>query len=101
MSLAASARNQGNRKLQPGEIAAGADLIDHRKLSYSTAPELEAIGYKTIPTPLAGRPLHASILLKPCETTLSPEEAKALSDLLQQNLIQNPNYVKPVKPPKK
>ena len=33
--------------------------------------------------------------------TLSPEEAKALSDLLQQNQIPNPNYVKAVKPPKK
>jgi hypothetical protein len=89
-----------NSKLEPGAVAAGAN-IQHPNLTYSTWPELNDIGYKTIPTPLPGRPLHASILLKPGETMLSPEEAKALSDLLQQNLVPNPNYVKPVKPPKK
>ena len=92
-----SAAMDPNGMLEPGPIAAGADITRHKQLTYSTAPELVGIGYTTIPTPLGGRPLHASILLKPGETTLSPEEAKLLSELLQQNRMLNPNYVKPPK----
>jgi len=86
-----------NGILEPGPIAAGADLTRHKQLTYNRAPVLEGKGYRTIPTPLEGRPLHASILLKPGETTLSNEEAAMLSELLQYYRMLNPNYVKPPK----
>jgi hypothetical protein len=83
------------------EAIAVINNLKNRQLTYNTAPVLNGKGYESIPTPLPGQPLHASILLKPGETTLSPEEAELLSKLLQQNRTLNPNFVKPVKPPKK
>jgi hypothetical protein len=95
-----SAAMDPNSMLDPGPIALGAK-IPHPRLTWTTWPELDALGYKTIPTPYDDRTLHASILLKPGETTLSIPEADKLSALLQKNIMDNPGYVKPPKPPKK
>jgi hypothetical protein len=89
-----------NSRLTPEPIAIASD-IPHRQLTYTFWPDLDALGYKTIPTPYDDKLLHASILLKPGETTLSEPDAKKISALLKQNLIPNPNFVKPPKPPQK
>ena len=89
-----------NSRLDPGQIAIGAD-IRNRQLSYTIAPELEALGYGTIPTPiLPKQPLHSSTLLRPGETSLSDVEAAKLNALFSQHRMLNPNFKPEPKVPK-
>lgn len=91
-----SAAMDPNSLMGPEEIAAVSDF-PNRQITYTTAPELQALGYRTIPTPYGDKTLHASILLRPGDTMLSEEEASKLSALLGLNRMNNPNFV-PRKP---
>ena len=82
--------------MSPGQLAI-AEKLPHRQITYTTAPELQAIGHRVIPTPYGDRMLHASSLLRPGETALTNEEAENLSSLLGLNRMDNPNFV-PKKP---
>jgi len=87
-----SAAMDPNAGMTPGELAIAANL-PNRQITYTTAPELQAIGHRVIPAPYGDRMLHASILLRPGETALTNEEAERLSNLLGLNRMENPNFV--------
>jgi hypothetical protein len=61
----------------------------HPKISYTTVPEVGSLGYVVVPTPDPKNPLHATILLPPGQTELTPKQAAALSALFAQHIIDN------------
>jgi hypothetical protein len=63
----------------------------NRKISFTTVEELAAKGFPVIPTP-DDNPLHADIVVP--NSTLSPEQAEAISALFRKNIRDNPAYFK-------
>jgi|HubBroStandDraft_5_1064220.scaffolds.fasta_scaffold873129_2 hypothetical protein len=62
-------------------------------ITYTTTGELAGLGYQVQPTPTFNNPLHASILLPPGVTSLTNDQAAALSGLFAPNRLPNPTYV--------
>ena len=68
----------------------------NKQITWTTAPQLNALGYRVVPTPIFTgpnpNPLHADILLPNGQTILTDEQADALSAIFHRR--PNP-YVAP------
>jgi RHS repeat-associated protein len=73
------------------QIATIADY-PHPELTYTTTGELAGLGHQVEPTPTRNNQLHSSVLLPPGVTSLSNEQAAALSALFAPNRLPNPTY---------
>jgi hypothetical protein len=60
------------------------------EISYTIVPEVNALGYDVLPTPILKNPLHASIVDAPGISELSDDRAAALSVLFRRHIIPNP-----------
>ncbi|MBN9087822.1 MAG: hypothetical protein J0J01_13005 [Reyranella sp.] len=75
------------------EIAqAAGGYPQYRKISSTDLPSIQSLGYTVVPTPTRSNPVHVSILLPAGQTTLSGDQAGALSALFARNIETNPGY---------
>jgi hypothetical protein len=76
-------------ELSVDQIAAVA-RYPNGQISYTIVPEVNALGYDVLPTPILKNPLHASIVDAPGISELSDDRAAALSVLFRRHIIPNP-----------